>query len=205
MNPRTRIDDRKAFELKEPIWEYQPKFDTPKSYEAFVTYRSMSLGDRSLKLLAEGLGHRTIGLAKRWSTEYRWQERIEAWDADYSKKFAEQETQIKLDRHKSQIEAFREAQELMGRGQVAIAAKGRQLAEQFVELALKEPDINIKIQLSNAFAALARALPQLTESGSTRWAEAIGIPKVVELAESNLPTLNGKNKAKKEEREAIDD
>lgn len=60
-------------------WERQPK-ETEKQWAAFVRYRDMPVGERSLRRLA---GERTslVRQFEAWSSRNRWVARCRAWDA----------------------------------------------------------------------------------------------------------------------------
>lgn len=70
--------DEKTVEL----WERQPGEGT-KPWEAFVIYRDMGT-DRALRKVAKQL-QKSITMIGRWSSDWKWQERVAAWDAEQDK------------------------------------------------------------------------------------------------------------------------
>ena len=60
------------------LWERQEGESNPR-WEAFKTYRDMPIGKRSLTEAAKTLGKPRRNLEK-WSSEDKWQERVEAYD-----------------------------------------------------------------------------------------------------------------------------
>jgi len=71
----------------EPIWERLPG-ESAKAYEAFCKYRDMPPGERSLREVARRLG-KSETLISRWSSRYRWVERVQAWDDEVDRKARE--------------------------------------------------------------------------------------------------------------------
>ena len=61
------------------LWERQPE-ESAKAWEAFVIYRDLGL-QRSLRKVAEELS-KSETLMKRWSKQYDWPKRAQAWDAE---------------------------------------------------------------------------------------------------------------------------
>lgn len=59
-----------------PLWERQPG-ETVKAFQAFIAYRDM--GGRSQRAVAQTLG-KSRQLLDKWSTTWRWVERVKAWD-----------------------------------------------------------------------------------------------------------------------------
>ncbi|TAM68311.1 MAG: hypothetical protein EPN50_05040 [Chloroflexota bacterium] len=64
-------------------WEPQPGESSP-AFAAFVMYRDLGPG-RSITKTAEALG-RNRTLIGDWSSRWRWQERIAAWDGELSRR-----------------------------------------------------------------------------------------------------------------------
>lgn len=66
----------------EPIWERLPG-EGDKAFAAFIAYRDTPEKDRSIaKCVAAYYGGESAGkvrLWQRWSSQYRWQERVTAW------------------------------------------------------------------------------------------------------------------------------
>lgn len=62
------------------LWEKKDN-ESAKAYEAFLHYRDLPAGERSLAKVAQELGKSTT-LMSRWSTEHGWVTRAAAWDEE---------------------------------------------------------------------------------------------------------------------------
>jgi hypothetical protein len=51
-----------------------------KAYQAFTMYRDLPIPERSLQMVSQRLG-KNKSLCARWSTQFRWVERANAWDS----------------------------------------------------------------------------------------------------------------------------
>jgi hypothetical protein len=70
---------------REP-WARQPG-ETQKQYAAFVVYRDLGLGARSIPATAKALGLSTrSGQVGGWSSRNSWRERVDAWDREIERK-----------------------------------------------------------------------------------------------------------------------
>jgi len=77
-----------AFEIaldREP-WARQVG-ETQKQYAAFVVYRDLGLGARSIPATAKALGlSQRSGQVGAWSSRNHWRERVTAWDAELERR-----------------------------------------------------------------------------------------------------------------------
>ncbi|ALF52790.1 hypothetical protein ACX27_07840 [Nostoc piscinale CENA21] len=101
-------------------WEFLDEIDTPKSFEAFCTYRDLGVG-RSLKRTADILGKR-IELISRWSKNGRWTERINAYDRETERIKREVSEREEIIAHKNKLRKYRETIEDLGWMQLQVAA-----------------------------------------------------------------------------------
>ncbi len=80
-------------------WERQ-KGESGQAYEAFAAYRDMGT-DRSIRAVGQKLG-KSRALIERWSSQWKWQERIRAYESDIDRKAREKavkERKTMRDRH----------------------------------------------------------------------------------------------------------
>lgn len=68
-------------------WEMQTG-ESPKAFEAWVCYRDMSTSQRSYALVGKKL-EKSSKLIARWASQYKWQERILAWQSFLDEKAVE--------------------------------------------------------------------------------------------------------------------
>ena len=74
------------FMLETKLWERQEN-ETNKAFQAFCIYRDLGAG-RTLAAVAEKL-RKSYDLIRRWSKNYFWQNRADAWDKMISEKAAQ--------------------------------------------------------------------------------------------------------------------
>ena len=53
--------------------------ESAKAYQAFVLYRDLPIAERSLTTVSQRLA-KSRSLCARWSSQFRWVERVDAWD-----------------------------------------------------------------------------------------------------------------------------
>lgn len=95
--------------LHEPIYERQPR-ETRVAFEAFSHYRD-SLEGRSLRTTAQAL-HKSLTQMGGWNRVWRWQERVDAWDA-----------QLDAERRKASVKAVRDMGERHAQAAVVLMAR----------------------------------------------------------------------------------
>lgn len=96
------------------IFDRQPG-EGPKPFAAFVAYRQMG-GSRSLSRLHVELA-KSARMLKGWSSKFRWQERVAAWDADVERRQRAAEDEAIRDaarRRAKKQTAFRDHQVALG-------------------------------------------------------------------------------------------
>lgn len=90
-------------------WEKQ-EGESAKAFEAFVIYRDLA-EDRSQVKVAEALG-KNITLMARWSSRWKWVERVDAWDREQDRLLRIQmnrERRAMVRRHAQQFKAVQTA------------------------------------------------------------------------------------------------
>ena len=70
---------KKKSAVETELWERQPG-ESAKAFEAFCIYRDMGVS-RSARKVSEKLG-KSRQLLSRWSAQYSWVDRVDAWDAE---------------------------------------------------------------------------------------------------------------------------
>lgn len=74
-------------DLVEPQWDRQPG-ETDPAWSAFQQFRDTPHVARSYEQVAKAMGRHHMLLA-RWGAQYRWQERVRAWDRERDRAFAQ--------------------------------------------------------------------------------------------------------------------
>ncbi len=97
---RRQVEQRPLAEDREP-WERQPQ-ESRQAYAAFADYRDMGPHARSLQKVGQQLS-KSLALMKRWSAQWRWGDRTEAFDHEQDRerraKLAEEQEKM-LERHR---------------------------------------------------------------------------------------------------------
>jgi len=88
---------------KQP-WHQQPH-ESAKAYEAFTVYRELG-SSRSIKKACRKLGKNTTTVG-RWSSTWRWGERVKAWDAHLAEKQFSREEDVHQEIHNTILAAIR--------------------------------------------------------------------------------------------------
>ena len=60
------------------LWDQQPD-EGEKAYSAFVRYRNMGRGERTIEAVGEELG-KSVQLLERWNSQWSWRIRVMQWD-----------------------------------------------------------------------------------------------------------------------------
>lgn len=90
-------------------WERQPE-EGSKPFQAFACYRDMDPGERSLAKVAKEL-HKSTTLMGRWSRDWKWVERVRAYDNYRDRQDQEEAAREYKKFRKRQREAGRRMQE----------------------------------------------------------------------------------------------
>lgn len=113
-----------------PSWEQRNRpGDSPResgeAYAAFIAYRDMPIGERSLEALSRILS-KAVQLLKIWSSKHQWQERVADWDrvqrARLDEKAEKSFDEIRLEQRKKRQEIITALHDLLDK--TLQAAKG---------------------------------------------------------------------------------
>lgn len=110
------------------IWDYDPKIDTSKSFEAFSLYLSLEIGSRSHARVGQILGKSQNQISK-WAAEDNWTERALAYDAHLLALVAKKARSATLEKQRNSLEQFRKAADSISRQQIKIIKTAQDLAE----------------------------------------------------------------------------
>lgn len=146
----------------DPIWERLPG-ESAKAYEAFCKYRDMPPGERSLREVARRLG-KSETLISRWSSQYRWVARVQAWDDEVDRKARE-----------AHLRTVKEMRERHARLAVAFQQKVAQRIQMIDPDELAPQDLARWLEIATKLERLSRGEP--TEIGQHE----VNLPKIVEV------------------------
>ena len=136
-----------------PLWE-RAEGESAKAFEAFGVYRDLPLEERSLSAVAERL-RKSKSLCARWSTQYRWVARVNAWfdhqdELKRNRLAAEREKMLER-----QLQQNRIASQALMAPLLALAKRGQTKAEPFAGVS--------DLELGKIASFAARSLPKLHE------------------------------------------
>ena len=156
-----------------PLWEKLPQ-EGPKAFEAFCVYRDMK--PRSvLKAYRQKTSNKTAarvsGSWNEWTAEFRWSDRVEAYDA-YIERIARQKRE---EVYINDLEDFRKRQRQVAQASLGISANMLQQAHKRLE-ELKANKENIPL---NQLPALVRAAAHLAEFATNAEAQALGVEEIL--------------------------
>lgn len=172
------MDTESSEKYKGEPWSRQPT-DTEKSWQAFVHYRDLGAGVRSLSKVADFCDHNSRRYVARWNKRHNWQERVEAYDAHLGKLRVEH----KQDEHLQKIEELREKQRklaavAMDNATLALSHSRRVMKEIQGEGEKKRPDIQ-----TQQVDSLMRAASKVAQVAGDMHARALGVDKLLDHLE----------------------
>lgn len=154
------------------LWDRLPG-EPPKAYHAFCHYRDFGYGrsiDKAWRAHQAACLHRQVARTKRaepywfdWAVDFRWQDRVHAWDS-------EQDRQARTQIAKEQTEARKRHIRLSGAFQQALAVPARGVLEVLadptvMQRLVQEARVSTKelLRLVNMVSWAARSIPELVQ------------------------------------------
>jgi len=148
-----------AFEIvpDRELWERQIG-ETPKQYRAFITYRDLGLGARSIPATARALGlSLRSGQVGAWSSRNHWRERVNAWDAELERRKQRAITK--------EIEAMAQRHVAAAKDYItALMAPAHELVRRLEDAGFRDLEDLPTPQLLMFAARCARVLPNLMQA-----------------------------------------
>lgn len=127
-------------------WERQPE-ETPKAYAAFCEYRDMG-AERSLDKVATKL-NKSSTLIARWSSKYKWVERVAAWDD-------EQERIARIAAQKENIQAIKDMRKRHATLATSMLIKAAKALGRIPEDEIKAGDISRMVDIASKLERISR-------------------------------------------------
>ncbi|BAY15642.1 hypothetical protein NIES21_14600 [Anabaenopsis circularis NIES-21] len=157
-------------------WDFDPRTDTKKSYEAFVIFRDLGK-TRTLEAAAKILSN-SPHYIRRWSAAGGWMERVLAYDLYLEKKEREITEQIQLQEHRQKITKYRQTLETLGWENFEVASQCLNICKQSLER-YSTPEALAKIRPLDV-RAIASSGATASEIGSRFLNDALAIEKLLE-------------------------
>jgi hypothetical protein len=149
-----------------PTWERQPR-ETDKAWQAFVTYRDMMNGRRSLQRVADELEHASLSTVSKWSLTWQWLQRVSDYERwlDLSRQQEMREEVVKMaQRHAQQAQLYigvlsQPAMALMRKVQGDPSFFDRMLKS--VERADGSLDVGMTFEMMDKLQKFAKTFPEI--------------------------------------------
>lgn len=162
-------------------WDYDPIYDTPKSYTAFCIYRDLGPSrtlQRTWELYEETVLNRPGGTKTRtssidrWSTAGKWAERAAAYDEWVRVQLQTKAAQYLLDEYSAQLEEFYRHQLRINKARAEILELG---LEKLRSELRRITDDDIRCASIGELATFMNAVSRFAESLGYAWAETLGV------------------------------
>lgn len=189
-------------DLSEPIWEQQAS-ESGKAYDAFCKVRDAGPRREVLAVFREYSGREDApspsGTWNRWAREWRWGERVDAYDKHQASQNDRARRQAHQEEYSQKLEEYRKAHEDAGKAGFNLILIGTRVLKNFIaeydnprdDRGRYRTDENGKllkptrtIKSAGEAQSLAVVLDKYTKVSPDWWDKALGIPELRDQLEA---------------------